>query len=487
MRSASIPTMLPTSDPLSLIALLVGRDNSFFLYIMIVMMLISKRDDIQHAWKQIWTPKYNTMQFTGQITRKVGGGRPYANFEENMRAIVHYVCKHITAEQLNTMATGEVLAGLNNDDAFPTPPLPVNTSTGIKITADIEMLLHSKSQSTSREHKPQSREPEVHEHEEKQLLLVLRTKKPMTLLTEFVRNAQTEYSAYTDTLTYKPRIIKPTPMGRRGEGLTIAFETTKTFENLFFEGKEALMSRLEAFKHKDRYIRMGLPHTLGLLFYGEPGTGKTSCIKAIAHYMQMTIVLVPMNKIVNRAQLEDIFLEKYINGEKIPHNKRMYVLEEVDCNGWADIIKPRGSATVPQPQSQPQQQQQSPPQQTIILQSTKDKYKDNDDEEKLTLGAILEILDGIVETSGRIVIMTTNNPAALDPALRRPGRIDMELEFKKLRRQHIASIYERWYGRPMKEATMNRLPDYRWTQADIGRLLFKHETNASNFIDELLR
>jgi SpoVK/Ycf46/Vps4 family AAA+-type ATPase len=47
--------------------------------------------------------------------------------------------------------------------------------------------------------------------------------------------------------------------------------------------------------------------------------------------------------------------------------------------------------------------------------------------EKLTLGYILNLLDGILETPGRILICTSNHPETLDPALIRPGRIDINL------------------------------------------------------------
>ena len=43
------------------------------------------------------------------------------------------------------------------------------------------------------------------------------------------------------------------------------------------------------------------------------------------------------------------------------------------------------------------------------------------------LQGLLNVLDGVVDTPGRIVIMTTNHPEALDPALIRPGRIDKKV------------------------------------------------------------
>jgi chaperone BCS1 len=47
--------------------------------------------------------------------------------------------------------------------------------------------------------------------------------------------------------------------------------------------------------------------------------------------------------------------------------------------------------------------------------------------DQLNLTGILNVLDGVVDTPGRIVIMTTNHPEMLDPALIRPGRIDKKL------------------------------------------------------------
>ncbi|CAN0117855.1 unnamed protein product, partial [Laminaria digitata] len=50
-----------------------------------------------------------------------------------------------------------------------------------------------------------------------------------------------------------------------------------------------------------------------------------------------------------------------------------------------------------------------------------------------TFQGLLNVLDGIVDTPGRIVIMTTNHPEALDAALIRPGRIDKKIYLGHMR------------------------------------------------------
>jgi chaperone BCS1 len=223
---------------------------------------------------------------------------------------------------------------------------------------------------------------------------------------------------------------------------------------------------------------MGIPHALGLLFYGSPGTGKTSAIKAIAKYMNMNVVIIPMNTIRTRADLEQVFYTPYYGGESIPYDKRIYVFEEIDCNGWEDIVINRKDKV-----------NLSDMLANVKTEDDMKKYMllKKEEDAKLNLGAILELLDGIIEVPGRMIIITTNHPEKLDPAIKRPGRIDMQIEFKKLRRQHIADIYEKWCGHSMKQTTMNKLPDYCFSQAELAPYLFKYQGNPSAFIDAIIR
>jgi len=261
----------------------------------------------------------------------------------------------------------------------------------------------------------------------------------------------------------------------------IEFKTNKTFDNLFFDGKDELLKRLDSFVKREKYNVLGLPETLGLLFYGEPGTGKTSCIKAIAKYLDKHLIIVPMNQIKTRKRLEELFFTtKY----GFPSDKRIYVFEEIDCNGWENIVKDRRLIKDSEPDHKENIVEQLSS--TIVIETDKDK-KDKDNDDKLTLGAILEVIDGLVECPGRVIIMTTNHKDHLDPALLRPGRIDMEIQFKRLRHSHIAEIFKKWYGRSINYEDIRKIPDYKYTQAEISQLLFKYENDSKGFIDEIIK
>ena len=76
------------------------------------------------------------------------------------------------------------------------------------------------------------------------------------------------------------------------------FESRKTFDNVFFAQKQTVVSRIDFFlKNYDWYAERGIPYTLGFLFHGLPGCGKTSTIKAIANMTQRHIVSVQLKNI----------------------------------------------------------------------------------------------------------------------------------------------------------------------------------------------
>jgi ATP-dependent 26S proteasome regulatory subunit len=67
---------------------------------------------------------------------------------------------------------------------------------------------------------------------------------------------------------------------------------------------------------------------------------------------------------------------------------------------------------------------------------------DAGDNEKLTLSTVLNILDGVLEQPGRIIIMTSNHPEKLDSALLRPGRIDVIVHFDFCKTHEVKEIVE---------------------------------------------
>merc|ERR1712151_1325923 len=67
-----------------------------------------------------------------------------------------------------------------------------------------------------------------------------------------------------------------------------------------------------------------------------------------------------------------------------------------------------------------------------------------DGDDDLNLAGLLNVLDGVVDSPGRVVVMTTNHPEKLDPALIRPGRINKRIHLGYVTASSLCSMVEHY-------------------------------------------
>ncbi len=257
------------------------------------------------------------------------------------------------------------------------------------------------------------------------------------------------------------------------------FHTTRNFDNVFFEQRVSVKKHVEFFlTRKDWYEKKGIPYTLGFLFHGGPGTGKTSSVKAIANTARRHIINIQLSEIKTKAQLRHLFFNDEIhvyNGTTterytIPVHERLYVIEDIDAMGDAVLRrewkKPESSvAEKPKKAGDPWMDD-----------------RDEDIKEPIDLSFLLNLLDGTLEASGRILAVSSNFPERIDRALIRPGRIDMIVHFKKCNSAILSEMVSSFYD---KEVTGLTCEDYKWSPAEVNQILFRNFDTPENAVREL--
>lgn len=107
--------------------------------------------------------------------------------------------------------------------------------------------------------------------------------------------------------------------------------------------------------------------------------------------------------------------------------------------------------------------------------------------DKLNLSGLLNVLDGVVDTPARILIMTTNHPEQLDPALIRPGRVDKKILLGYMTPVHVISMIEHYFQTTLTGAQKDQVslaitgsdetgvPALKMTPAQIEQLTAEHD------------
>ncbi|KAK1405086.1 Protein hyper-sensitivity-related 4 [Heracleum sosnowskyi] len=228
-----------------------------------------------------------------------------------------------------------------------------------------------------------------------------------------------------------------------------------TFNNLAMDSnvKNEIMEDLETFKKgKDFYKRIGRAWKRGYLLYGPPGTGKSSLIAAMANYLNFDIYDLDLTELESNSDLRRLLLTL--------SSRSILVIEDIDCS-----IKLQNRNSEDDP--------------------------DVNKEDKVTLSGLLNFIDGLWSCCGeeRIIVFTTNHIEKLDPALLRPGRMDMHIHmsyctfsaFKQLAFNYLRILHHSSFNQIeelLKKADI--------TPAEIAGELMKN-TDSNVAIRDLLR
>lgn len=229
---------------------------------------------------------------------------------------------------------------------------------------------------------------------------------------------------------------------------------------------------IESFlKSEQWYNDRDIPYTRGYLLYGSPGTGKTSFIKGASNLAKRHLHYLMLNNVQSDSQLLSLL-------GKIKYDETILVTEDIDC--MTKIIEDRNKDKSKEKKEEDIDK--------LIDEKLKEKMgqqKNSDTSNTLTLSGLLNALDGIFNNNGRILIMTTNHPEKLDPALIRPGRIDRKVSFSKCDFYQIKEIYKMMYDTTEIPEKLKEIKENKYSPAEITSLFLRYRTDSTKALENI--
>ncbi|KAI8344570.1 BCS1 N terminal-domain-containing protein [Chlamydoabsidia padenii] len=192
--------------------------------------------------------------------------------------------------------------------------------------------------------------------------------------------------------------------------------------------KERIVNDVKAFiGNGSWYNERGIPYRRGYLLYGEPGSGKSSFIQALAGELEYNICILNLSE----RGLTDDRLNHLLSN--VPERSIM-LLEDIDAA------------------------------------FTKRAQSDNQGyQSMITFSGLLNALDGVASAEERIIFLTTNHIEKLDPALIRPGRVDLKEHLGNASPSQVRGMFTRFYqDRPeLADAFLDRIKGHPVSTASL--------------------
>lgn len=272
------------------------------------------------------------------------------------------------------------------------------------------------------------------------------------ILNEFLRDCHQEYeSQYREkTIIFKHR----NDFWRR----TLSIDKRPLFTVIVPEQlKRKFVDDVRNFLDLDTrtwYSSRGIPYRRGYLLYGPPGTGKSSLCAAVAGEFGLDIYVVDIPS-TNDYNLAELF-------RQLPENC-VVLLEDIDA---------------------------------VETNRSQDGSAHDERRRPVSLSGLLNTLDGVASQEGRIVIMTTNHIEKLDPALIRPGRVDLRIKLSLADAAAAAKLFHFMYepdGKTQPEKLKKapklenlakefatKVPEHQFGPAQIMSYLLQHKDSPAS-------
>jgi len=302
------------------------------------------------------------------------------------------------------------------------------------------------------------------EHKRENVIITLKTKidknRNVDIFEQFAEMCIKKYDEYKSKQLWTQQIYRNDNNAWKGK----PSKTSRKINTIILKDNQMddIVNDIKSFVQKeDWYVSRDIPYTRRYMFYGTPGTGKSSCIKALACLTKRHIHYLVLSEVDSDSSLFKLF-------ETINFNETILVIEDIDC---ASNVTHSRVDDVDNKEDRKKED---------------GKKEDDNKTRSLTLSGLLNAIDGgIIDNHGQIMIVTTNHPEKLDDALVRPGRIDRKYDFSNCDTQQIEGIFYNFFEKniPSKTQFINGC----CSPAEVTSLFLQYKKNPDDAWNQIVQ